>query len=429
MSDIYTPYETGLRALLERLGHDHVRYDEALVYQHRLTENIKAARRYGDTETRRAERAEIVDRLNGLALDSLGVSYSALCRSEEGAQDTAPPLGEATTRIDTGGGAYVAGNVTVQGGDFVGQDQTNTKSTKKEVGRVSIPADYYPRPTVPTEGQPLALIAAALEARRLLLVWAEAPFPPEERPSEPEALLINRWRREADALPPFPWPVHQLPPLTILSLDPSDRIEAAFRAADVPLNVLCTRQDVIVPDQHNLIKLTGDLASRSGLLLTWADVRDVSNNPDKVHLLEEVRRVARDGVVLMISDAPDEQSVQLWNELVRAYASDVRHRFALGPTGFAWPEPLTRLGGKAEEVLSVLADVVIPPPLEPVEAESLRRQLAAARENLRLIEERKSEYVMSTEVPLQLVKEERRLRERIAALERQLGPGPEGDVL
>jgi outer membrane protein assembly factor BamB len=58
---------------------------------------------------------------------------------------------------------------------------------------------------------------------------------------------------------------------------------------------------------------------------------------------------------------------------------------------------------------------------------SLRRQLGEARENLRLIEERKSQYVMAVDVPLQLVKEERRLRERIAELERQLaGAVPAG---
>jgi hypothetical protein len=51
---------------------------------------------------------------------------------------------------------------------------------------------------------------------------------------------------------------------------------------------------------------------------------------------------------------------------------------------------------------------------------SLRRQLAEARENLRLIEEREAEYVLGIEVPLQLVKEKRRLQERIAGLEARL---------
>jgi len=39
------------------------------------------------------------------------------------------------------------------------------------------------------------------------------------------------------------------------------------------------------------------------------------------------------------------------------------------------------------------------------DAASLRRQLAEARANLRLIEEREAEYVLGTDVPLQLVKE------------------------
>lgn len=47
-------------------------------------------------------------------------------------------------------------------------------------------------------------------------------------------------------------------------------------------------------------------------------------------------------------------------------------------------------------------------------------QLAEARENLLLIQERKSEYVEETDIPLQLIKDERRLLKRIEQLERQL---------
>jgi hypothetical protein len=50
--------------------------------------------------------------------------------------------------------------------------------------------------------------------------------------------------------------------------------------------------------------------------------------------------------------------------------------------------------------------------------DSLHRCLAEARENLRLIEERKAQHVLGVDIPLQLIKEERRLRERIAGLER-----------
>ena len=53
------------------------------------------------------------------------------------------------------------------------------------------------------------------------------------------------------------------------------------------------------------------------------------------------------------------------------------------------------------------------------ELASLRRQLAEARENLRLIQERKSQYVMETDIPLDLIKRERQLVERIAELEQR----------
>jgi len=58
----------------------------------------------------------------------------------------------------------------------------------------------------------------------------------------------------------------------------------------------------------------------------------------------------------------------------------------------------------------------------PSDAEpaSLRRQLAEAHENLRLIQERKSQYVMETDIPLQLVREEQRLLELIEELEQRV---------
>ncbi len=55
------------------------------------------------------------------------------------------------------------------------------------------------------------------------------------------------------------------------------------------------------------------------------------------------------------------------------------------------------------------------------EIESLQRQLKEAQENLRLIEERKAEYVLETDIPLQLLREERRKRELIEELKHKLG--------
>jgi hypothetical protein len=55
------------------------------------------------------------------------------------------------------------------------------------------------------------------------------------------------------------------------------------------------------------------------------------------------------------------------------------------------------------------------------EAASLRRQIASIEENLLLIEERKAEYVLETDVPMQLVKEERQLRAKLEELRGRLG--------
>jgi hypothetical protein len=79
MSDPFTPYETGLAQLLERMGSDHPRCTEARTLQSRLLENVAQARLYGDTGTSRAERAQIVHSLNRLAEAVVGVSFTELC--------------------------------------------------------------------------------------------------------------------------------------------------------------------------------------------------------------------------------------------------------------------------------------------------------------------------------------------------------------
>jgi hypothetical protein len=58
---------------------------------------------------------------------------------------------------------------------------------------------------------------------------------------------------------------------------------------------------------------------------------------------------------------------------------------------------------------------------------SFQRQLDEARASLRLIQERMAEYVLKTDIPLQLIKEERRLLDRIAELEQQLATQPTKD--
>ena len=80
--DVYASYEVGLHQLMSQVRQDDPQYSKTLVYQQRLIENITQSRQYGDTETRRAERAEVVNRLNELTLSVLGISFSELCRSK-----------------------------------------------------------------------------------------------------------------------------------------------------------------------------------------------------------------------------------------------------------------------------------------------------------------------------------------------------------
>ena len=82
LGDVYTPYENGLEQLLERLGNGHPHYLNALSYEHQLSENIRQARKYGDTKARRAERSEIIEQLNRLALSTIGIPFNRLCDQE-----------------------------------------------------------------------------------------------------------------------------------------------------------------------------------------------------------------------------------------------------------------------------------------------------------------------------------------------------------
>lgn len=77
--DSYFLYQAGLHQLLDLLGPDHSSYDQVLVYQQRLSENISKARQNGDNPLLSSERAEIIRRLNGLAKAALGISFNELC--------------------------------------------------------------------------------------------------------------------------------------------------------------------------------------------------------------------------------------------------------------------------------------------------------------------------------------------------------------
>lgn len=262
--------------------------------------------------------------------------------------EATPPA--STTTIDAGGGAYIAGNLIVSG-DFVGRDRVGAHRNAP-LRRAVPPA----RPTLPATDDPLALVTAALQARRFLLVLARVPFPPAERPPANPARTISQWQMEARTLPALVLPLAGLPPCAVLSLDPSERVERAFHKAGVPLNVARTRRDVVTLGRHNLLKLGGDLETRAGLLLSWADVRDAASDPDKAHLLREVRSIAREGVVLVAGSSPARAFARIWEMLIAPHVREAEHCFALGPADFAWPTPLTRLEVRLEDILAAFED-------------------------------------------------------------------------
>lgn len=81
MYDIFDAYEIGLRKLSKKV--DVAQQPEFAVLNTRLKENIGHTRLFGDTETRRAERAMIIDSLNRMVSKSTnGLNFLDLCELE-----------------------------------------------------------------------------------------------------------------------------------------------------------------------------------------------------------------------------------------------------------------------------------------------------------------------------------------------------------
>ena len=81
-----------------------------------------------------------------------------------------------------------------------------------------------------------------------------------------------------------------------------------------------------------------------------------------------------------------------------------------------------RLDRIVEEGRKLRPDISWEDPSEPPQAESdsLRGLIAEERRNLLLIEEKMAKYVLETDIPLTLIKEERAKREKISELEARL---------
>jgi hypothetical protein len=197
----------------------------------------------------------------------------------------------------------------------------------------------------------LETLTTALYQGRLLLVWGETPWPPATRPPADRAVTIGRWAREAAGLAPLAWPLADLPPAPILSLDPTDRLAAAFRIAGLSPHVVRGRREVPMTGRHNLLGLGGDLGARRGLLLTWDDVAALRADPDKAHLLAEAARACAGGAVLAL--VPGEGAVfqRVWETAIAPALREVP-TFGLGP--WPWPIGITPLGGPPEAFFAAL---------------------------------------------------------------------------
>jgi WD40 repeat protein len=156
-----------------------------------------------------------------------------------------------------------------------------------------------------------------------------------------------------------------LPALTLLSLDPTDRIEAAFREEELPLRVVLTRHDVPARGQTTLLKLGGDLPTRTGLFLSWQDVREARSDPDKSHLLDEAARLTGDALVVVFAPAPNEDFLRLWTHLLSTVLKGARALWVVGPEDFDWPASMDYRGA---DLMEILAGVELAPESEPTTA-------------------------------------------------------------
>jgi hypothetical protein len=229
---------------------------------------------------------------------------------------------------------------------------------------------------------------------------------------------------------------------TLITTAYDNLLELAFQQAGVGLNRVVRGGDVgfINPDRPTLFRLYGDAQQPDTLVVTDRDHSDLLRDRDKEPLLEEVRRAFRHNTVLFLGyNLADPDFRFLFDQV--AASRFARTAYAVWP---GLPEVDVRMWRDRGIVildtdpLGILSETVSQPTRDerseptvtlPSRLAPSIKQLNEARANLRLIEEREAEYVLSTDVPLQLIKEKRQLQQRIAELEAQLAetvPTPEG---
>ena len=197
-------------------------------------------------------------------------------------------------------------------------------------------------------------LTEACRRGRLLLLWGALPFPLAARPSSNRVSALRRWAEDGPApagalLAALPG----LPPLPMLSLDPTDRVERAFQRAGSPLQVVRAQSDVPVQGRHALLKLAGDLATRQGVVLSREELHELRGDPHKRHLLHEARRRVRDGALLLLGGDPENADFAVWWSVLAPALGEAAF-FALGAPGAAWPAGVVGLGQDLEALSAAL---------------------------------------------------------------------------
>ncbi len=204
-------------------------------------------------------------------------------------------------------------------------------------------------------------LLTALREGRLLVVWGDVPWKPESGRNVSRGAIRTRWKGAVGRLGAIALPLHGLPPLRMLSLDPTGRIIEAFERAQVPLQVIRRRGEVPMVGQHELLMLGGELATETGLLLTWEEVAHVSQHREKAYLLGLAKEACEGGAILVVVPKGSHAFARIWyNRLASHFTGIATYGVSTYGVGSgSLPANVTQLEGTPNEVLQALREAVL----------------------------------------------------------------------
>jgi hypothetical protein len=214
----------------------------------------------------------------------------------------------------------------------------------------------------------------ATRDHKLLILWGAVPIDLAEREPANRALVINRWLEQAQALPMIDTPFFRLPPVPILSLESTARIEEHFQRSGRILRVVSSARAVPAQHEYTLIKLAGDLTSRAGVVLSREALRSLHSEADKRYLLDQAQRISAQGAVLLLGCEPGRADFKAWWSILAPLFNNAKC-FAIGDPALDWPARVTCLGPDAQSIFDELdrsiavpgmAEAMPPSPMSPL---------------------------------------------------------------